>query len=59
MDYKETLENNIQKRTIELENKNIELQNKNTQLEEYNELFVDREFRINELKEKIKRLENG
>ena len=53
------LENNIQKRTIELENKNIELQNKNTQLEEYNELFVDREFRINELKEKIKRLENG
>jgi PAS domain-containing protein len=57
-DYKEMLENNIQKRTTELENKNIELQNINNQLEKYNQLFVDREFRINELKEKIKQLEN-
>ena len=58
LDYKEMLENNIQKRTIELENKNIELQNKNTQLEEYNQLFTDREIRIKELKDKVKELEN-
>ena len=58
LDYKEMLENNIQKRTIELENKNIELQNKNSKLEEYNQLFADREIRIKELKDRVIKLES-
>jgi len=40
-----------------LEQHVLELEEKNRQLEKLNKLFVDREFRINELKEKIKKLE--
>ncbi len=35
-----------------------ELQDKNTELERFNKLFIDREFRIKELKDKIKMLEH-
>jgi len=52
------LEEIVRKRTDELELKNEELEKRNNELEKYNTLFVDREFRINELKEKIIKLEN-
>nr|MDA3884916.1 PocR ligand-binding domain-containing protein [Candidatus Delongbacteria bacterium] len=48
--YKEHLENLVQERTKELEEKN-------EKLSKYNKLFVDREFRVKELKDKIKELE--
>ncbi|MBN1820427.1 MAG: PAS domain-containing protein [Prolixibacteraceae bacterium] len=51
IEYKEHLEEIVKERTSELEEKNKEL-------EEFNQLFVGREFRINELKERIKELEN-
>jgi PAS domain S-box-containing protein len=54
--YQENLENLIKERTDDLKQKNIELQLKNEELENFNDLFVGREFRINELKEKIKEL---
>lgn len=57
-EHRENLEKIVEKRTGELENKNIELQNKNTQLKNYNKLFVDREFRIKELKDEIKKIKN-
>ena len=38
---------------------NKELSSKNSELERYNELFVGREFRIKELKEKILELEKN
>ncbi|NQU87921.1 MAG: hypothetical protein HQ541_19400 [Mariniphaga sp.] len=50
-DHKAGLEEIIKKRTNELEEK-IE------ELERYNQLFVGREFRIKELKDKIKELES-
>lgn len=40
-----------------LKRKTIELEEKNTELERFNKLFVDREFRIKELKERVKELE--
>jgi len=52
------LEKNIQKRTEEIRLKNDELLKRNHELEKYNNLFIDREFRIKELKEIIKKLEN-
>lgn len=48
--YKENLEKLVDERTSELKEKNKEL-------EYFNDLFVGREFRINELKEIIKELE--
>lgn len=57
-DYKEMLENKIQKRTIELEEKNKELIEKNKELEKFNTIFIDREFRVKELKDQIKKHEN-
>ncbi len=48
--HREHLEELVQKRTAELEEKN-------TELERFNKLFVGREFRIKELKDKIKELE--
>ena len=49
--YRENLEEMVNARTLEL-------QTKNEELEKYNELFVGREFRIKELKEKLKAYEN-
>ena len=51
------LEGLVHDRTKDLENKNADLLEKNDELEKYNTLFVGREFRINELKEKIIELE--
>jgi len=48
--YREHLEELVKERTKELAEKNLEL-------ERFNKLFVGREFRINELKQKIKALE--
>jgi len=48
--YRENLEQIIKDRTKELEQKN-------KKLEKFNKLFVDREFRIKELKDMIKELE--
>ena len=48
--YREHLEELVKERTIELKDKN-------KKLEELNELFVNREFRIKELKDKVKELE--
>ncbi len=49
--YKDSLEEIVHARTHELEEKNKEL-------ERYNNLFVGREFRIKELKDKLKELES-
>ncbi|MCB0821303.1 MAG: PAS domain S-box protein [Bacteroidales bacterium] len=48
--YKGKLEDLVKERTMELEEKNQEL-------ERFNQLFIGREFRIKELKEKIAKLE--
>jgi PAS domain S-box-containing protein len=48
--YSEDLEVLVQARTIELENMNTELRH-------YNKLFVGREFRIKELRDKIKSMD--
>ncbi len=48
--HKENLEGLVKERTKELEEKNVELEN-------FNKLFVGREFRIKELKDKIRELE--
>ena len=47
--YKDHLETLVNERTTELAEKNIEL-------ERFNKLFVDREFRIKELRDKVKEL---
>ena len=49
-EYSENLEQNVKERTKELEEKNKEL-------EHFNQLFMDREFRIKELRDKVKELE--
>ena len=53
----------IQHHTEELEQyvaeRTVELKEKNKELERFNNLFIDREFRIKELKERIKELEGG
>ncbi len=51
------LEQTVKERTADLENRTIELSKKNSEMERINDLFVDREFRIKELKEKIIQLE--
>lgn len=56
---KANLEQKIRERTREIILKNEELTKKNKELEHYNNLFVGREFRINELKIKIKNLEEA
>ena len=62
--HREHLEDMVKERTADLRNsqyslKNMvgELEEKTRKLERFNKLFVDREFRIKELKEKIKALE--
>ncbi len=56
--YKDQLEELVKERTYELEEKNKDLETKNAELLHYNELFVGREFRIKELKERIAHLED-
>ena len=47
-----------QKKTEEILNKRTnELEEKNKELEEFNELFIGREFRIKELRDRVKELE--
>lgn len=55
--YREKLEEMVKVRTAEIESKNLELIEKNTELERFNQLFVGREFRIKELRDKVKDLE--
>ena len=50
--YREHLEKMVKKRTKELEEKNRDL-------EQFNVLFIDREFRIKELRDRVKELEQG
>lgn len=54
----EDLEKQVDERTHELMQKNIELQQNLKEMERMNELFVGREFRIKELKDKIAELES-
>ncbi|MDA3837819.1 MAG: PAS domain-containing protein, partial [Candidatus Delongbacteria bacterium] len=49
--YRDHLEELVKERTYELEEKN-------EKLEKFNKLFVDREFRVKELKDRIKELES-
>ncbi|MCF8234752.1 MAG: PAS domain S-box protein [Bacteroidales bacterium] len=56
--HKEKLEELVRERTAELEQANNSLVEKNKELKHFNKLFVDREFRINELKERMKKLES-
>ncbi len=56
--HKQNLTLLVEERTANLEAKHEELKTKNKELEKYNQLFVDREFRIKELKEEIKKHEN-
>lgn len=57
-EYKENLEKIVVDRTKDLENKNKELAEKNKELEELNKLFIGRELRMQEMKKRIKELEN-
>ncbi|MBT3800086.1 MAG: DUF3365 domain-containing protein [Bacteroidetes bacterium] len=57
INHKNNLENLVSERTLELNEKNNSLSQKNEELAKYNELFVGREFRIKELKDKIIDLE--
>lgn len=50
-------EKKVIERTAELTEANASLEEKNKELVHYNGLFIDREFRINELREKVKELE--
>ncbi|MBT3424613.1 MAG: PAS domain S-box protein [Bacteroidetes bacterium] len=50
-EYRENLEKMVNERTKELETKNMEL-------ESFNNLFIGREFRIKELRDQVKDLEN-
>ena len=55
--YRINLEKLVEERTLELTTINANLNDKNKELEHYNELFVNREIRIKELKEKLKEYE--
>ncbi len=57
-EYRNYLENLVKERTVEIESKNKELTEKNEELERFNQLFVGREFRIKELRDKVKVLES-
>lgn len=56
--HQQELEEIINKRTGELKEKNRMLEKNIEELEKFNNLFVEREFRIKELKDQIKDLEN-
>jgi CheY-like chemotaxis protein len=51
--YQNELEEKVKQRTADLEKKNDRLIEINNELEYYNELFINREFRIKDLKEKL------
>lgn len=53
----DNLEKQVEERTHELLQKNVEMEQNLKELERMNELFVGREFRIRELKDKIIELE--
>lgn len=57
--YRNNLEQLVKERTEELETMNEELSEANKKLEEFNELFIGREFRIKELRNKIKKYEEN
>jgi PAS domain S-box-containing protein len=54
--YREELESLVQKRTEELEEVNKNLKRKNLELTRYNDVFINREFRIKELREEVRKL---
>lgn len=56
--HRNQLEKLVEERTSELKDKNEELMSTNKELERLNLLFVGREFRIKELKDKIKILKD-
>jgi hypothetical protein len=51
--YKEYLEELVEQRTTNLTLKNKELELKNKDLEYYHDFFIQREFRIKELRDEI------
>jgi len=53
------LENRVIERTEELERSKIDLESKNIELVRFNQLFIGRELRIKELRDKIKDLEEN
>ncbi len=57
--YQNDLEEIINERTLELEKTNTILLEKNQKLEHFHDLFVGREYRIKELKERVKELEGN
>ncbi len=54
--YREELELLVKERTEALEEANTNLQKKNKELTRYNDLFINREFRIKELRDEVKKL---
>ena len=54
---KEKLEQLVRDRTTEIATKNSELLANNEELERFNNLFIGREFRIKELRDRVKQLE--
>lgn len=57
---KEEIQTQLEELTLtrqELEKANAALEEKNRELERFNKLFIDREFRIKELRERLKELE--
>jgi hypothetical protein len=57
--HKKNLELLVKDRTNELQNRVKELDEKNKELERFNQLFVNREFRIKELKEELKKFKES
>ena len=57
--HKKNLETLVEARTIELQSRVKELDEKNKELERFNQLFVNREFRIKELKEELKKFKES
>ncbi len=58
-EYNKELEQKIKERTENLESINKKLADSNSSLERFNKLFVDRELKMIELKEQIKKMEEA